>query len=139
MITKLSSSTPNVLMFRFSGEITHEDYKNRMFPHIDAALVGKGKVNLYIELAKNFEGWGVRSAVDEVVYNVKHTNDFKKVAVVGDSNWEKAMTDFTKIYNRGEVRFFDRENINKALSWVGAKKLSATKKRRAPKRLVAAK
>jgi hypothetical protein len=96
------------------GKLTHEDYE-RVVPRLEIAIEKAGKLRVLIRL-EDFSGWTPASLLDEVRFDVRHRNDFEKVAVVGGSRWERVATRLSAPFFSGEVRFFERED--EAEAWL---------------------
>ena len=98
------------------GKLTHEDYKI-FVPMVDKALKkAKGiEADLLIDM-RGFKGWEFMAAWDDFKFGVKHRNAFKKMAIVGDKNWEDASTAMMSHLMSGKPKFFKKRE--KALSWL---------------------
>ncbi len=104
------------LSFKAVGKLTHEDYE-KINPMIDSALEGveDPKVKIYID-ASEFEGWELRALWDDFKLDLKHGNEFDKVAVFGNKKWQKYSTKVGSWFISGEMKFF--EDSQKALDWL---------------------
>jgi hypothetical protein len=123
------------------GKLTHEDYQ-LFTPMVDKVLeetktikadllgfvpivdkvVDKvleetkvSDINLLVDM-RDFEGWEFMAAWDNLKFGVEHRNDFEKMAILGDKNWEKAATSMMNHLIQGEAEFFNERE--KALSWL---------------------
>jgi hypothetical protein len=76
-------------------------------PRLEGAIGKAGKLRILIR--PGFSGWTPASLLDEVRFDVRHRNDFEKVAVVGESRWERVATRLSAPLFSGEVRFFEHE------------------------------
>jgi len=107
------------LKLKACGKLTHEDY-NIINPLIDAALEGvkKPKLNVLID-GTELQGWEPRAAWDDFKFGLKHNNQFEKVAIYGNKNWQKTTAKVGAWFISGEVQYFD--DCEKALSWLQQK------------------
>jgi len=98
------------------GKLTHEDYQT-ITPMIDSALaeVKQPKVKAIID-GTELEGWEVRAAWDDFKIGLKHGNEFEKIAIYGNKNWQEISAKVGSWFISGEVKYF--ENIDDALSWL---------------------
>jgi len=98
------------------GKLTHEDYQI-FVPMVDKALKKAKAIeaDLLVDMRK-FKGWEFMAAWDDFKFGVKHRNAFKKMAIVGDKNWEDASTAMMSHLMTGEAKFFKERK--KALSWL---------------------
>jgi hypothetical protein len=82
------------------------------------ALIDEYKiVRLYFEL-RHFKGWELAAAWEDLKFDFRHRNDFSKVAIVGDKQWEKWLTNLTKPFTKAAVRYFDVHEKDAAKQWI---------------------
>lgn len=100
------------------GKLTHEDYKV-IIPLLDNAVAGVdgAHIKLLVE-CRDFEGWELRAAWDDFKLGLKHGREFKKIAIVGDKPWEKAIARVGSWFIGGEMKFF--EDRRQAIQWLTA-------------------
>ena len=77
------------LSLKAAGKLTHEDYKT-ITPMIDSALnsVKDPKVKVLID-GTELEGWEPRAAWDDFKLGLKHGNEFDRIAIYGNKNWQE--------------------------------------------------
>ena len=104
------------LTLKATGKLTHEDYET-ITPLIDSALgaVEDAKVKALID-GTELEGWTLRAAWDDFRIGLKHGNEFEKIAILGNKNWQEMAAKIGTWFISGEVKYF--ENINDALIWL---------------------
>lgn len=104
------------LAMKAVGKLTHEDYET-ITPMIDSALeeVKQPKVKVLID-GTELEGWELRAAWDDFKIGLRHGNDFEKIAIYGNKNWQDIAAKVGTWFVSGEVRYF--ENYDDALSWL---------------------
>lgn len=98
------------------GKLTHEDYEI-ITPMIDAALSGvkEPSVDAIIDCTE-LEGWELRAAWDDLKLGLKHNNEFNKIAIYGNKNWQEIMARVGAWFVSGEIKYF--ENLNDAADWL---------------------
>jgi hypothetical protein len=98
------------------GKLKHEDYQI-FVPMIDRALKeAKGmEVDLLIDM-REFRGWELLAAWDDMKFGLKHRNSFDKMAIVGNKKWEEIATKMMGHMMGGKSRFF--KTRKSALSWL---------------------
>lgn len=98
------------------GKLTHEDYEV-MTPVIDSAIaeVKHPSVNVMVDITE-LEGFQVRAAWDDLRFGLKHNNEFKRIAIVGNANWQELMAKVGSWFVSGEVEYF--ESHEEALNWI---------------------
>ncbi|NQZ54470.1 MAG: STAS/SEC14 domain-containing protein [Piscirickettsiaceae bacterium] len=104
------------LTLKASGKLTHEDYEI-ITPMIDSALatVKTPKVDALID-GTELEGWEIRAAWDDFKIGLKHGNEFEKIAIYGNKNWQETLAKMGSWFISGEIKYF--ENISEALDWL---------------------
>lgn len=104
------------LYFKAVGRLSHEDYE-MISPLIDQALQGVAhpQVKAFFD-ATDFEGWDLRAAWDDFTLALRHGSSFSRVAILGNSPWQKFASDIAAWFLTGDVHYFeDRED---ALEWL---------------------
>lgn len=57
---------------------------------------------------------------EDVKFDVKHFNDIERLAIVGESAWEKWMAAFCKPFTTAKIRYFPAEQLAEARAWIVA-------------------
>ena len=73
---------------------------------------------ILIELGSGFTGWTLGALWRDLKFDVEHQRQFGRMAVVGEKRWEKWGTAASNLIFPGEMRFFQREALADALSWL---------------------
>jgi|SaaInl4_135m_RNA_FD_contig_21_1818897_length_631_multi_8_in_0_out_0_1 hypothetical protein len=117
MFTLLDLDDSKTLAIKVSDKLTHEDYEKHFIPMLEEHITKHGKVNIFIE-AENFQGWEWEAAWDDFKTGIKHRNEFKKVAIVGDKAWEKWLSKTVGLFMDAEVKYFTHDQREEAVKWV---------------------
>jgi hypothetical protein len=110
-----------VLGFRASGKITRDEYGEMMAP-IYAALERGDKLNIYFELAGDFQGldlgalWADMKAAGSV--GLKHRSSWQRMAFVTDKDWIRHAAAVFGPLAPGEFRVFQPDETAQAKAWV---------------------
>ena len=104
------------LSLKAVGKLTHEDYET-ITPMIDSALnaVKEPQVKVLID-GTEMEGWELRAAWDDFKLGLKHGNEFLKIAIYGNKNWQEITAKIGAWFISGEVKYFESEEA--ALVWL---------------------
>jgi len=104
------------LSIKAIGKLTHEDYET-ITPMIDSALnaVKEPQVKALID-GTELEGWELRAAWDDFKIGLKHGNEFVKIAIYGNKNWQEIAAKVGAWFVSGEVKYF--ENEEDAIAWL---------------------
>lgn len=100
-------------------KLTREDY-DRLIPFLEKKIEESGKLRWYFEM-EDFNGWEIGALWQDFKFDVKHANDFERVAMVGDKSWQEWMSDLMKPFTSAEVRFFELRDQDKAHEWIQQK------------------
>ncbi len=107
------------MKMKLIGTLTHEDYRV-MIPMIENAIKGveNPKIKVLVD-ATEFNGWELRAAWDDLRFGLKHSDDFDKIAFVGNKKWEEYGIKISNWFMGGEMKYF--EDIEKAMEWINQK------------------
>lgn len=100
------------------GKLESKDYE-RFAPFVEDLIREHGKVDILLVL-HDFHGWTAGALWEDVKFDAKHFRDIEKLAIVGETKWEKGMATFCKPFTTAKVRYFPREEIGAAQQWIGA-------------------
>ncbi|MBK1722288.1 STAS/SEC14 domain-containing protein [Thiocystis violacea] len=116
MIEQLEMGSPKILGFKMTGKLHDEDYRG-FVPILEESLAKQGNLSLLAEFA-DFHGWDLHAAWDDFKLGIEHYSDFERIALVGDTAWERWMTPFCKPFTRATVKYFDRGEGEQARAWL---------------------
>jgi hypothetical protein len=66
--------------------------------------------------ATELEGWELRAAWDDLKLGLKHGRAFKRIAVLGNRDWQKYVSKIGSWFTSGEIKYF--EDKADALRWL---------------------
>jgi len=104
---------------KITGKLEKKDY-NFFVPELERQIKQYGKVNMLLGL-DDFHGWTAGAAWEDTKFGIRHFNDIKRLAIIGDKSWEKGMSIFCRPFTRAKVRYFDANEKGQreaAESWV---------------------
>jgi hypothetical protein len=105
-----------IVTLTFIGKLDKEDYE-LFVPQLQGLMDPDDKIRLLVEL-QEFQGWTVGALWEETKFAAKHFNDIERLAIVGESRWEKGMVVFAKPFTTATVRYFDISEMDEAKQWV---------------------
>lgn len=114
MIKEIPVNEPHILALRISGKLVEDDYK-QFLPRLEKILEKENKISLLIIL-EDFEGWSAKAAWEDIKTGWTHDDDFLRIAIVGENNWQKLIAGFGKLFMDTKIRFFDDESD--AIEWL---------------------
>ena len=106
---------PDVLEFHVSGTLTRDDY-DRLVPELERLAGERGPLRMYIEL-HDFHGWTPAGLWKDLRFDAKHQDDMERIAVVGESRWEKWATRLSQPFLKADMRFFSPQEAEVARRW----------------------
>ena len=118
MLMKLEQSSSDQLGFLASGRLTDNDYRSFLMPEVRQTLEQYPSIKLLF-LLEGFRGWELRAAWDDLVFGLEINPRVDRLAVVGDQQWERWMTQLAKPFTHGEVHYFDLSQTEQAWQWLG--------------------
>lgn len=117
MIKQLPRSSETALGFLASGKLRHDEFEKDFLPFI-AAGAARGDIGILVQFADDFVGWDLPALWNEIKYHTKYARSLKRMALVGDSNWQSWVAKLIKPFPFLEVRHFGSSDINAAWQWL---------------------
>jgi len=99
-----------------SGKLTRADYQ-RFVPALENYMKEHAKIRMLVRLA-DFHGWDAGALWEDIKFDMKHFSGLEKLAMVGDSKWEKWMASFCKPFTTAKIRYFDSSQEQEANDWI---------------------
>ncbi len=117
MIEILDQTAGKVFAMKTSGKLSHHDYE-QFVPMLEKLIEEHGSVRCLVEMTE-FKGVELRALWDEIKFDVRHSRQIERCAVVGDRAWEAWMTRLSRpIFYKAEIRFFDVAERDRAWDWI---------------------
>jgi hypothetical protein len=98
------------------GRVVKENY-DKFVPQLEEYMEHEDNIRLIVEL-RDFTGFSAAAMWEDFKLGIKHYNNIKRLAVVGNKTWEKAMTLFAMPFTTAQVRYFDESELQKAKKWI---------------------
>ncbi|ARS38056.1 hypothetical protein CA264_21130 (plasmid) [Pontibacter actiniarum] len=116
MVQAIETGKSDLVALKFTGSLDKEDY-TLIVPSMEEKIDRFGKISLYWEM-DNVEGWEPGGLWEDLKFDIQHTNNFNRIAIVGDRNWENWITKLMKPFTSAEVKYFDLQQREEAMAWV---------------------
>jgi len=113
---KMIKEEKNYLALKATGKLEKADYEE-FCARVEQLIQQRGKLRILLEM-EDFHGWTAGALWEDVKFDMKHFNDIERLALVGDSKWEKGMAAFCKPFTTAKVRYFPRAEIEEAKRWL---------------------
>ena len=106
------------LVIRAGGTLSKQDYEAAV-PEIENALRQRaGRPLRVLILLEGFRGWEIDALWQELKFDMRHNDDFGRIAVVGDSRVQEWGTKLSKPFFDAELRYFDEAEREAAEAWL---------------------
>lgn len=105
-----------VIEVTVSGKLTRDAYED-FVPRTEAAIEKYGKIRvLFIMLG--FEGWTAGAIWEDLKFDLKHFADIERLAIVGETKWERGMSVFCRPFTTAAIQYFELGDLEKAREWL---------------------
>ncbi len=107
-----------IVAIKLTGKLTKEDYEH-VTPAVERLIKQHGKVRMLVQL-HDFHGWTAGALWEDIKFDLKHFQDIERLALVGETAWERGMATFCKPFTTATVRYFDHTKAEQAEAWIHA-------------------
>lgn len=116
MIEMIAGLPDNTVGFKLSGKLHDEDYKT-FTPQVDAAIAKGGKARI-LAVFHDFHGWDAKALWDDIKFSTTHCTKIQKIALVGETSWEKWMAKVCVPFTMAKIKYFDVKELDAAKKWL---------------------
>jgi hypothetical protein len=117
MSANLEQNDARLLVLRVGGELKKSELDAVQSEFVEKTS-GAGTVKLLV-LLENFTGWERGADWGDTDFFFSHRNDFERIAVVGNPQWEAQVLAFTGPgLRKGPVKFFPETGESEARAWL---------------------
>lgn len=103
---------------RVTGKLTKEFYEE-LAPIVEKKIEEDGKIRVLFQM-HDFHGWTAGAMWEDLKFDLAHWKDIEKLAIVGESKWEKGMATFCKPFTKAKIQYFDHSRASDARAWIQA-------------------
>lgn len=118
MVQFLDFNKDNIIATVVNGKLTEEDL-NILHYKLHETLADNNKARWYFEM-QDFAGWTLKGGWEDLKMDIKHANDYDKIAMVGDKEWQDLMTTLMKPFTSAELKYFKLADKEQAKQWIQA-------------------
>jgi hypothetical protein len=115
----LTRTDDGIIACTVTGILVQKDYDS-FCPRFEGMLQKykqHGKLRVLFEM-KDFHGWDPGALWDEIRFDIKHSKDVERLAMVGEKKWERELAVFTEPFTAAAVRYFDLPDLAAATKWL---------------------
>ena len=105
-----------IIEVELTGKLSKEAYE-QFVPLTEQRIQQYGKVRMLVVL-NDFHGWDAGALWEDTKFDVKHFNDIERLALVGESKWEKGMATFCRPFTTAKIEYFDLAQLDDARRWI---------------------
>jgi SpoIIAA-like len=116
MFEKLAESSGNVVGYKAVGKLTKSDFEG-IEPEVKALVEKEGTICILFDMA-GYKGETAKGWIADYKFGREFHNKIEKMAVVGDTTWEKWLTQLAKLIYARDSKFFHSSDIGKAWAWL---------------------
>ena|SRR5690554_4760029 len=117
MFKILDNTKENIIAIQVEGEITRHDYE-KINPLIDKTIREYNQLKFLI-LMGEIDAIKPEAFIKDVKIYLNSFNKIEKVAIVGNSSWQKLLAGISSPFISGKLKFFQQSQIMEAQSWLG--------------------
>lgn len=106
----------DLLEVKVSGKLTSADYET-FVPAVEGMIAEVGKIRILFVM-EDFEGWDAGAAWEDTKFAMEHYHDIRKLALIGETSWERWMAIICQPFTTAEIRFFSPDQRAEAIEWL---------------------
>jgi hypothetical protein len=106
----------NVVCVKATGKLTAADYE-AFVPALERCIEARGPVRLLFEM-HDFHGWELGAMWDDLKFGAHHAHDIERIAMIGETKWQKHLATFSKPFTLAKVRYFNATERDEAKAWI---------------------
>jgi hypothetical protein len=116
MYRVFDDSPKGTVGIKVNGKLTKEDY-SVLIPYLENRIKESGSLNMLCDMTKCM-GMEIEAFWEDFKFSIRHLNDFKRMAGVGDQRWlEWIAKSFNPLFNT-EMKYFHPDQLEEAWDWL---------------------
>lgn len=108
-----------------SGKLTRDMYEE-LVPAVERQIRQHGKLRMLLVL-NDFHGWTAGALWEDMKFDLKHFSDIRRLAIVGETKWQKGMAVFCKPFTAAKIEYFPSSELEAARGWLAEAAAKPTK------------
>ena len=116
MLEKMAESSGKVIGYKAVGKISKSDFEG-IEPEVKALVNKEGAIRMLWDLT-GYKEETAKGLIADYKFGREFNNQIEKLAVVGDTTWEKFLTQLAKLVYARDAKFFHSADSDKAWAWV---------------------
>ncbi len=115
-IALTENANNRLLEVAVSGKLSSDDYET-FEPAVASMIEQVGKIKILF-MMHDFHGWELGAVWEDIKFATKHCTDISKIAMVGESSWEKWMSTICKPFTMSSIKYFEAGQEDAAREWL---------------------
>ena len=121
MLDFMTEGDGNILGIRATGKLSDEDYQHVLAPRVQSLLEQFHTLRVLFLMDETFQGWSLKAAWANTIFDLKHRRDFEKIAMIGAPKWEEwCVKTAATLLMHGKMRTFRPDQLKQAWHWLRA-------------------
>jgi hypothetical protein len=105
-----------LVVVHVSEKLVKADYEH-FVPEFERLVKLHGKLCVLFDMTI-FHGWTAGALWEDTKFAMHHFRDIDRLAVVGETKWQKGMATFCKPFTKATIRDFDHAATAEARTWL---------------------
>ncbi len=115
--TIMPQTTDRVICIEVDKPISKEGYEENFLPRVVEMIKKHGEIRILVHY-KEFHGWEESAAKLDLQASAEYHSKLKKIALVNTPEKEIFHRKFKQKILGGDVQFFNKDELEKAIEWV---------------------
>lgn len=104
------------LTIHLSGKLAKSDYE-AFVPLVEEVVKEYGKIRMLVTM-HDFHGWEIGALWEDIKFDAKHFSDIERLAMVGETKWQKWMATFCRPFTTAKIKYFESTEVDEARKWI---------------------
>lgn len=122
MVVKIENVPDNMLGFQAMGDVTREEFEQKVIPEVNALIKRTGKLNYLMVLDTALQNFTAATWFQDALIELKNLTIWNRIAILSDSESLKSFTNVFSVITPGEFRGFSSDQLEAAVAWVSGEK-----------------
>ncbi len=105
-----------LLEVRLTATLAKKDYEV-LVPVVERLVKQHETIDMLVTM-HDFHGESAGAFLEDTKFALHHFRDVKRLALVGETKWQKGMATFCKPFTTAKVRYFESSQAAEALDWL---------------------
>ena len=106
----------NAIGYKAIGKLKPSDFEG-IKPEVKALVEKEGNIRLLFDMAE-YKGETAKGWIADYKFGREIHGKVQKMAVVGDTTWEKFLMELSKVVYASDSKIFHSKDIGKAWAWL---------------------